>query len=236
LVISSKNNLQYSVCGYSQKIQDGLNDSGDSHSPIIGWAYDGNPIYGSYGYSDPEDNNSQIKRLVSGYSLNTSNIENRPSGFDDGFFVEDYKFTNSGDLDEYNGRYCVTPEFPNGIYAYFATCVEDVFGNLVGQFPYFIGERYRSKFISENSSLDQTFDFNRSSLIRNTLPYKVNEDYAGNDFIVESNEVINQITIVDSVTTGSVEEFDIIKAPPLRLTEFQLNWQFNIITSEQFFI
>jgi hypothetical protein len=212
LIISSKNNLQYSVCGYSQKIQDGLNDNGDSHSPIIGWAYDGNPIYGSYGYSDPEDNNSQIKRLVSGYSLNTSNIENRPSGFDDGFFVEDYKFTNSGDLDEYNGRYCITPEFPNGIYAYFATCVEDVFGNLVGQFPYFIGERYRSKFISENSSLGQSLDFNGSGLIRNTLPYKVNEDYAGNDFIVESNEVINQLTIVDSVTTGSVEEFNIINA------------------------
>jgi hypothetical protein len=212
LVISSKNNLQYSVCGYSQKIQDELNDSGESHSPIIGWAYDGNPIYGSYGYSDPENNNSQIKRLVSGYTLNTSNIENRPSGFDDGFFVEDYKFTNSGDLDEYNGRYCITPEFPNGIYAYFATCVEDVFGNLVGQFPYFIGESYRSKFISENTSLNQTFDFNKSNLIRNTLPYKVNEEYAGNDFIVESNEVINQLTIVDSVTTGSVEEFDIINA------------------------
>ena len=212
LITSSKNNLQYSVCGYSQKIQDELNDSGESHSPIIGWAYDGNPIYGSYGYSDPEDDNSQIKRLVSGYTLNTSNIENRPSGFDGGFFIKDYKFTNSGDLDEYNGRYCRTPEFPNGVYAYFATCVEDVFGNLVGQFPYFIGESYRSKFISENISLDQTFDFNKSNLIRNTLPYKVNEDYAGNDFIVESNEVINQLTIVDSVTTGSVEEFNIINA------------------------
>ena len=210
LLISSLSNLEYSVCGYSENIQNEFGDDGSSHSPIIGWAYDGNPIYGSYGYSDPEDNNSPIKRLVSGYSLNTSNIENRPSSFDDGFFVEDYKFTNGGDLDEYNGRFCTTPEFPNGVYAYFATSEENLSGNLVGQFPYFIGERYRSKFISENSLLDQTFDFNNSNLIRNTLPYKVNEEYAGNDFIIESNEVINQITLVESVTNGSIESYQII--------------------------
>ena len=34
-------------------------------------------------------------------------------------FVEDYYFSNSGDLDYNNGRFCVTPDFPNGIYAYF---------------------------------------------------------------------------------------------------------------------
>ena len=210
LLTSSLSNLEYSVCGYSENIQNEFGDDGSSHSPIIGWAYDGNPIYGSYGYSDPEDRNSPIKRLSSGYSLNTSNIENRPSSFDDGFFVEDYKFTNNGDLDEYNGRFCVTPEFSNGVYAYFATSEQNLFGDLVGQFPYFIGERYRSKFITENSSLDQIFDFNNSNLIRNTLPYKVNEEYAGNDFIIESNEVINQVTVVESVTTGSVENYQII--------------------------
>ena len=119
--------------------------------------------------------------------------ENRPSTdlYPIGFFVEDYEFTSSGDLDENNGRYCVTPEFPNGVYAYFATSTQDIFGNVVGQFPYFIGNKYRSKFISENSSLDQTFDFNESNLIRNTLPYKVNEEFAGNDFIIESNDIIN---------------------------------------------
>ena len=210
ILISSLNNLQYTISGYSQDIQDQFSDDGTQHSPIIGWAYDGNPIYGSYGYSDPDDENSDIKSLVSGYTLNTSNIQNRPSGFDPGFFVDDYKFTNTGDLDEYNGRYCVTPEFPNGVYAYFATSTQDIFGNVVGQFPYFIGNKYRSKFISENSSLDQTFDFNESNLIRNTLPYKVNEEFAGNDFIIESNDIINQITVVDSVTSGPVVSYEII--------------------------
>jgi len=210
ILISSLNNLQYTVSGYSQKIQDEFADSGVQHSPIIGWAYDGNPIYGSYGYSNASDDNSEIKRLISGYSLNTTNVQNRPNGFDPGFFVEDYVFTNTGDLDEYNGRYCVTPEFPNGVYAYFATSEEDIYGDVVGQFPYFIGNKYRSKFISENSNLDQTFDFNESGLIRNTLPYKVNEEFAGNDFIIESNDVIDQLTIVESVSSGSITSYEII--------------------------
>ena len=212
IIKSSSNNLQYFVCGYSGAIQNEFNDTGENHSPIIGWAYDGNPIYGSYGYSDPEDENSGVKKIVSSYILDTDSVENRPSGFSQGFFIEDYKFTNSGDLDQYNGRFCVTPEFPNGVYAYFATSIVDDGGNIVGSFPYFIGDRYRSKFISDNRVLDQSFDFNNSNLIRNTFPYKVNEKYAGNDFIVESNEVINQITRVESVTSGSIDTFEIINS------------------------
>ena len=210
LIRSSYNNLQYSICGYSKVVQDNFGDDGTKHSPIIGWAYDGNPIYGSYGYSNANDKNSSLKKLVSGYTLNTNNISNRPSGFSAGFFIDDYKFTNSGDLDEYNGRYCVTPEFPNGVYAYFATSVVDSQSNVVGSFPYFIGDRYRSKFISDNKTLDQSFNFNDSKLIRNTFPYKINDLYADNDFLIESNEIINQVTVVESVTSGSVDSFDII--------------------------
>ena len=46
---------------------------------------------------------------------------NRPTGFDAGFFINDYIYDGSGDLDIHNGRFCKTPEFPNGIYAYFTT-------------------------------------------------------------------------------------------------------------------
>jgi hypothetical protein len=32
-------------------------------------------------------------------------------------YIEDYGYTSCyGDLDYYNGRYCVTPEYPSGIY------------------------------------------------------------------------------------------------------------------------
>ncbi len=42
------------------------------------------------------------------------------------------------DMDQYNGRYCVTPEFPNGTYAYFVTV--DAAGNPA--FPYMLGKQY----------------------------------------------------------------------------------------------
>src|SRR6202012_1475075 len=42
------------------------------------------------------------------------------------------------DLDEYNGRYCVTPEFPNGTYAYFV-CISS---NGPPLFPYNIVRGY----------------------------------------------------------------------------------------------
>lgn len=207
---SSFKNLKYGICGYFGVLQNIFNDNGINHSPIIGWAYDGNPIYGSYGFSNPSDPNSAIKRIIPGYTLNSTNIINRPPNFAEGFFIEDYTFTNSGDLDEYNGRYCVTPEFPKGVYAYFATTISDLNGNVTGNFPYFIGNRYRSKFITENRTLNQSFDFNQSNLIRNTFPYKVNERYASNDFIIESNESVKQVAKVESVSSGSIDEIVIL--------------------------
>jgi len=208
---STQNNLHYSIIGYSGDIQSKFGESNSSHSPLIGWSYDGNPIYGSYGYANPFDNNSSIKKLESGYKADQNNVFNRPSIFDLGFFVDDYKFDNSGDLDEFNGRYCVTPEFPNGVYAYFATSQQNLSGNFEGQFPYFIGNFYRSKYIKENNTLSQNFDFNSSDLRRNTFPYNINEKYADNDFIVESSEIDNQTVVVESVSSGSIEEIDIIE-------------------------
>ena len=43
------------------------------------------------------------------------------STFPLGFFIEDYDYLANGDLDENNGRYCVTPDYPKEHYAYFAT-------------------------------------------------------------------------------------------------------------------
>ena len=213
ILYSSGNGLQYGVVGYSTALGNKFTvDDGNQHSPIVGWAYDGNPIYGPYGYSDPDDENSSLKLVETGYTLNTSNIPNRPS-FDFGFFVEDYSFDSTGDLDVHNGRYCVTPEFPKGTYAYFCGIKTDsLSNNLVAEFPYFVGDTFNSKFYTENKKLDQTFDFNSSNLIRNTFPYKVAEKYADNDFISESYEIINQTTKIDSVTTGSVESFTIVSS------------------------
>ena len=205
ILIEKGNNLQYVISGYFDTLRNSFNDIDSKHSEIIGWSYDGNPIYGPYGYPDPEVE-SGLKLLTSGYTQSTSNVFDRPSVFDGGFFVEDYAYTNSGDLDEYNGRFGKTPEFPNGVYAYFATLTSQT---LVPTFPYFIGNKYRSNYIGDNLNIDQSFDFNNSSLIRNTFPYKISDKYASNDFIIESNEFSNQKSVIESVTEGSVENFDI---------------------------
>jgi len=215
VLIENNETLKYAVIGYSQNIKSNFKDPGDllsEHSDIIGWAYDGNPIYGSFGYSDPNDINSDIKKLEPGYSL--TNIENRPSETDflPGYFIEDYEYNESGDLDQYNGRFGKTKDFPQGVYAYFATTEINRDGQLVGKFPYFIGNEYRSPYLSENIDLDQSFDFNNSKLLRNTLPYNVNQEYADNDFIIESNEIVQQKTLVESVSSGSVSGFEIIKS------------------------
>ena len=122
------------------------------HSPIIGWAYDGNPIYGPYGYSLREG--GVVKQLTSGYKLSLKPGRPPINQFPEGFFVEDYDHKNVIEetvLDENNGRFCVTPEFPNGTYAYFATItdgVADSSGPFAGYkrpvFPYIIGENYYS--------------------------------------------------------------------------------------------
>jgi len=206
--------LTYNILGYSEDLgKNVFSDYGNSHSPIIGWAYDGNPIYGPYGYSDAKDNTSPIKILKSGYSLSPGKINSRPSTsvFAPGFFIDDYQFDNMGDLDICNGRFCKTPDFPNGVYAYFVgVSTSPITNKLEPQYPYFIGDYYRSPFIMENILLDQTFDFNNSNLTRNTLPYKVRDLYAGNDFITESYGITNQLSTIESITKGSVETLEII--------------------------
>lgn len=37
------------------------------HSPILGWSRDDIPIYGPYGYSDPVDASSPVRRMITGY-------------------------------------------------------------------------------------------------------------------------------------------------------------------------
>ena len=190
-VSSAEDGLALRSIGYTPTIADSFNDVESKHSPIIGWAYDGNPIYGPFGFTNPSELGPNVKILTSGYSLDASNVVDRPSTneFAEGYFVDDWSFTGNGDLDIHNGRFCKTNEFPNGVYAYFASVTRSTQSNVLEpSFPYYIGKTYRSPYISDNSSLNQKFDFNNSKLSRNTFPYKVGDQNADNDFIIESNE------------------------------------------------
>ena len=207
-----KTGLTYGINGY-YSFREGVefNDPDPIifHSRIIGWAKDGNPIYGPYGYKDPFNFSSESITLKTGYELQPSNINNRPSLdiLPAGFFVDDYKFTNSGDLDEHNGRFTKTPEFPNGVYAYFVSTKLDISTSaqteIVPEFPYIIGNSFRSK-PSDNFILDQNLNLDADLLLRNTFPYRVNRKNSGNYFLPK-NYGLKQKCEIKSVDTGSLE-------------------------------
>ncbi|MBX9654623.1 YHYH protein [bacterium] len=106
-----------------------LHFTSKQHSPLIGWGADGFPIYATHGYQDPNDSSSRIVELKPSYRLKKGRRPgglrgdlSSPGGSYDGTFVNDYEFIEGlGDLDECNGRVCVTPEYPDGTYAYFLT-------------------------------------------------------------------------------------------------------------------
>jgi len=134
------------------------------HSAILGWAADGFPIYGPYGYTNPTDASSKVKRLKSSFALRaittrttlpTWSLPNHPGISQDlaadqygpavsalyplGRYVEDFDYSaGSGDLDAYNGRFEVTPDYPAGIYAYHVTIDADG----VPTFPYIFGGQF----------------------------------------------------------------------------------------------
>ena len=99
----------------------------------IGWSPDGFPIYDYHCYSKADDATSPIKEMHSSYRLRQGNRPDEnatppgPGGAFDGTYTQDFEYVaGSGDLDECNGRYGVTPEFPQGTYYYVVT----------GEFPY----------------------------------------------------------------------------------------------------
>jgi len=122
-----------------------------THSPLIGYAFDGYPVYGAYGYAN-SDGTGGIVRIKSSYKLRSitarthyadgTDVADGPavsSTFPLGIYREDYEYVAGyGDLDEHNGRFCVTPEYPSGTYCYFAT----VDANWNSAYPYIIGPTY----------------------------------------------------------------------------------------------
>jgi len=91
---------------------------------LVGWAADGFPIYARYGYSVAADAESAIKLIKGSYRHKAMPDANRPAVtlYPMGTFQQDYEYVAGlGDLDECNGRTGVTPEFPKGIYHYYAT-------------------------------------------------------------------------------------------------------------------
>jgi hypothetical protein len=125
------------------------------HSPLIGYSYDGFPIYGAYGYKNA-DGTGGIVRMKSSYGLRSITVRNTYSSgasvtagpnvsttYPLGTFREDYQYNATSTLtpeylDDHNGRFCKTPEYPNGIYCYFTTV--DQHWN--SAYPYAVGPTF----------------------------------------------------------------------------------------------
>jgi hypothetical protein len=160
------------------------------HSPIMGWALDGHPIYGPYGYTTPTDNTSNMARMIPGWREKVP-LEYDPGGdnartcsvrvtssnpyipelsstwgpdvnsttYPIGTFIQDYIYDSTvtgRHLDQYNGRTCVTPEFPNGVYAYFMTIHTggNAWDNTDAVYPYVLADEYYGYVPSENIGQD----------------------------------------------------------------------------------
>ena len=182
------------------------------HSPLIGYAYDGFPIYGAYGFKNA-DGTGGITRIKSGYQLR--NITARtiwadgtdvPDGptvsttYPLGYFREDYEFINhsqSDYLDIHNGRVCVTPEYPNGIYCYFATVNEE----WNSAYPYVVGPTfYGVKTASKVTTISETVTTYTSNVGINELKendWSVYPNPSNDIIMVQVNDLTNQSYTVE---------------------------------------
>jgi hypothetical protein len=117
-----QSNGSYHYHGLPTGLLTNLGVNPKAHSPLVGYAMDGYPVYALYGYRDAKDPDSGIKKLSSSFRLKKGERPDPPGGKYDGAFSRDYEYVKgSGDLDRCNGRFTFTVEFPKGTYAYFLT-------------------------------------------------------------------------------------------------------------------
>jgi hypothetical protein len=92
---------------------------GPNGSPVIGFAADGFPVYGSYFY---DSDSGTVRKARSGFTLRNGIRDGgplAPGGAYDGTYRDDWEWTDNGDLDECNGMtvdgqygYYVTDTYP----------------------------------------------------------------------------------------------------------------------------
>ena len=219
-------------------------ESGLLHSPIVGWAFDGNPIYGPYGYSDPTDQSSSIIKLNTSYQLKPNlvyNVDSNPnpvrvdgpllSAEAAGNFVEDYEYVfGLGALDQYNGRFCKTPEYPDGRYCYFVTIDSTEDGNAL--FPYVLGPDFNSVVDPWNLNADAIQQNIPTGVVRYRDPYEnVDIDVerapnaSTNALTLENGDVL-LFEIEDEDRSGVIEQSEIddpdqiFEESPLQLFDY----------------
>lgn len=203
------------------------------HSPLIGFAYDGFPVYGAYGYAKT-DGTGGIVRMKSGYQLRNitvrthhadgTDVEDGPvvsATYPLGYFREDYEWVaHTGDasyLDIHNGRFCKTPEYPNGIYCYFAT----VDARHTSYYPYLVGPTYYgvrnaakvasvTETVTTYTKITSTKETNLDKLSINIFPNPSSDllaiqidDLVKEDYAIELYDATGKLVQSAKINTGS---------------------------------
>jgi hypothetical protein len=210
------------------------------HSPILGWAFDGYPIYGPYGYSSPMDPASGVRRMTSGFvkrdgTHGTTNLSStgrttlpkwavtaqgrqtgllssnqygpaisstRPIGYyqEDNDFLGDEGYAQGVDFDlnVYNARFCVTPDYPNGTWAYFVS----IDATNQPAFPYTIGPQYMGVVSggSVQSIAESVTEYTRGGA---AAPLAVTVVGSGSGVVVSWTSVEGGSYLVESSADGS---------------------------------
>jgi hypothetical protein len=193
----------------------------NEHSPLIGFAYDGNPIYGAYAYQNANGSGG-IVRMKSSYELGTTpdrttwpdgtDVDDGPA-FDAtyfrGYFKEDYMFADHPGqddyLDEHNGRWCVTPEYPGGTYAYFCT----VDANHNSAYPYAVGPtfwgEYDDRLVTSITEAVTVYDASSASLTEEQFDaynFNVFPNPASDLIAIQSDGLVKEELTIELVETN----------------------------------
>ena len=150
------------------------------HSPLLGYAFDGYPIYGPLGYDkDDSSYNSSATTLAAQSSFKVKLMKSSYTGGNDNDGNPMY-IQGSGDLDICNGFLSLTPEFPNGIYHYVCTIELNADG-------------------SQKLSLDSNYGYLNSSIdiIKPSYPYAIGA-YKGIPNKSNFNTLVNTTTNASS--------------------------------------
>jgi hypothetical protein len=191
------------------------------HSPLLGFAYDGFPIYGAYAFSNT-DGTGGITRMKSGYQLRTNITRtNGPAvggTYFNGYFREDYEYvahpSDPTYLDVHNGRFCVTPEYPNGVYCYFTT----VDANHNSAYPYAVGPTFYGNVVASTVTsipagttaytlANENFDLNKAKIVLYPNPAQdfvaIQTDIVETDLMVDLIDELGKIIKSEKILQGS---------------------------------
>jgi len=206
-----KNSLQFINLYPPKDLRESIRDirNNKKESPILGWAYDGNPIVGPYILS-----NNVVGIVTSGYEIKTTindlSLQLKRPPFEAGYFIEDYVYNaNKSELDEHNGMFISTDRsgLSKGTYAYFMT-VDD---NDAPVYPYVVGETFKSNPNTQNNaSYNQNIDISNKGYIKNTSALYLTSSTSGYEYIRIVQEKYKQVIIVKNTLKSNIDEIKIL--------------------------